>query len=1191
MCVLRRPLCLQPEDFINKFKITKNQFVTWVSTCENIVVRTRELNYMAQGLIFLHKILNNVSVAELAVDFVLTKRSVRKVFWNVAMHQYNFNSNIPRLVFSGVTVDAQVNLLLSESFSSTPALIQNIFRFFVDPSGRGRLPVLLLLDATYLTVQDSSDIFLHKTLFYGPKKDHIVKLICITNTIAKIVGILPLASSQSPTCGDSFLIGHFIELEEASGGAQYFRTLIRGNNTYYVILVTDAGLVTRPARAGVSVISLQDVCQQENCILLHTKTGDYLLERDAVTGTISKVPTRPELQTRQAHSQLVSRLVRNINEQAHGGLKQKVGLLGADKIPRQYLLPVGARLGNKHNLPLDDHKLPRLSILATLGVSLYNLIHAGFPIKFIDRSSQIALAQIYCSRINLENPFDHNPKWQCALDTNRSTGYQSVRIGNLPGVNHLGFPQLPQNLFNPLVFDLTGGPGPLLGASAILSYMCFRWLKETHPQFTVQEVQNSIGIPLESVLQFFVQEVEPIGWDRDMYGDFTRCTLIRMKCPPSHNSDSDQSKWKFAVVCFSDRSDNRLGIRGPLSQVLCWTCSRCPSQMGLMRTCKHVAALLMVLSFQYAFIPRTLTTCLLNPKASAGTQTTRILPESNAGGWSAQSLGSERVSRDTRGNNLMYQTPSSQQQSCPPPSPGAPQRGPFSTSRASPPLPAEGLSHSSSFPQAPSRSPPPTNSPARPGSYPQQSSTQGTSGGLSASPGCPTALPPTPRHFSSPTRSPAQWGSLPTMSSPQPFDSFLPDQPYSPPTSIPGRGQSPSPPSFPGQPPAPTSLPGEHPFSPTSLPGEHPFSPTSLHGQTPSPTTSLPGQPPSPPSFQDQASSTVFESQELSSLIRIVDPNNNFPLPTRIAMATNTQFSYTDLQQHGLVNDGCSCYMISIILLLHRVRILDQMLDSEYCSIAVSRNEGKSFITNMLRRILQVLPSSQPFSPRNLIAGWEYVGLQPGIQVGGYEDAQEVLATVLSQLLLKVPRSQSDKLFTKFQARLLCQKTRDCQNALLADFYVGQSDISPFIHVIGLHQEGDEPVKVREKLQQFCSSSFDSRCQAIMCRKKIRNAEIHVSPGRFTLVSFNRSNMNQSKMMNKLDMTFYHPEVNYFCQEPIAVISHGGSLASGHYVVYTKVEGRWYLNNDSKQLSAASSPFNQNSIHGETADILVFENK
>ena len=654
MCILRRPLLMPAEDFVNKFKISKDQFIAWIQSCADIVSRTKELDYSAQGLLFLHRMLNNASTRELTVDFILSERAVRKIFWNVAMHQYKNNINVPRLIFNGNTVDSQVNHLLSNSFDATPPLIRNIFRYFEDPSGRSRLPVVLLLDATYLSVQDSSDISLHKTLFYGPKRDHIVKLICITNTNAKIVGVLPLASSQSPSCGDSFLVGHFIQLEESSGSAQYFRTLIRGNDTYFVVLVTDAGLVTRPARSGVVVPGLDDICLQENCILLHTKKGDYLLERDERSGKICKITSSPDAKSRPSHTMVISRLVRNINEQAHGGLKQKVLILGDKKLPRQFLLPIGLRFGSKYQLPVEDHNLPRLSILVTLGVSLYNQIHAGFQLRYIDRYSQIALAQIYCSRINLENPFDHSVTWNNSLETNRMRGYQVIRIGDLQERNNIGFPKLPQELFNPLVYDLTGGPGPILGASAILSYMSFRWIKENSPHLSVSEIQQAIGLPLDCSIQYFVQDVEPEGWDVGLFGNFVPCTIVRMLCPPSHNSDSDISKWKYAVVCFSETHSSRLNIRGPLSQVMYWTCVRCPSDMGLMRTCKHVAALLMVLGFPYAFSVKTLAVSLLNPKAAEGTQTTRILPDSSSGGWSDTSLGSNRLGRDTRRNNILY---------------------------------------------------------------------------------------------------------------------------------------------------------------------------------------------------------------------------------------------------------------------------------------------------------------------------------------------------------------------------------------------------------------------------------------------------------------------------------------------------------------------------------------------------------
>ena len=96
------------------------------------------------------------------------------------------------------------------------------------------------------------------------------------------------------------------------------------------------------------------------------------------------------------------------------------------------------------------------------------------------------------------------------------------------------FEFLPQEMFNPLVFDIIGGPAPLIGACAILSYMCFRTIREQNPDFTVSQIQEAIRIPEDTVLQHFNQNTAPEGWNDGLLGDFRACTLIRMKCPPSH---------------------------------------------------------------------------------------------------------------------------------------------------------------------------------------------------------------------------------------------------------------------------------------------------------------------------------------------------------------------------------------------------------------------------------------------------------------------------------------------------------------------------------------------------------------------------------------------------------------------------------------------------------------------------------
>ena len=226
-----------------------------------------------------------------------------------------------------------------------------------------------------------------------------------------------------------------------------------------------------------------------------------------------------------------------------------------------------------------------------------------------------------------------------------------------------------------------------------------------------------------------------------------------------------------------------------------------------------------------------------------------------------------------------------------------------------------------------------------------------------------------------------------------------------------------------------------------------------------------------------------------------------------------------------------------------------------------------------------------------IIAGWHHIGLQPLIQVGTYEDAQEVLPALLNSLLLKIPRTDSEQLITKFQGQLACSNTRDCSQTILADHFVGQSDASPFLHVIGVPDNSNtNPVNIREKLNEFVTSRFESRCPAIMCRRKLRGASVKVLPGRFTIIALNRNALNQSKSMQKVVLSPFMPIS--ISQDPIAVISHSGSMASGHYVLDSKIGSDWYLNNDSRNLTRCQfSPFDQCHLNRETADIIVFENK
>ena len=61
--------------------------------------------------------------------------------------------------------------------------------------------------------------------------------------------------------------------------------------------------------------------------------------------------------------------------------------------------------------------------------------------------------------------------------------------------------------------------------------------------------------------------------------------------------------------------------------------------------------------------------------------------------------------------------------------------------------------------------------------------------------------------------------------------------------------------------------------------------------------------------------------------------------------------------------------ILLFLLLLHRLRFSDQLLDNDYCGTAVTRNRSRSLITLLVKHVLRALPSGQPFSLQNLIAG------------------------------------------------------------------------------------------------------------------------------------------------------------------------------------------------------------------------------
>ena len=60
-------------------------------------------------------------------------------------------------------------------------------------------------------------------------------------------------TSQTPASGDAHIMAAYINLEDNSDSGNYVRTLLSGDNEFFVVLVVDAGFVARVPNAPRSV--------------------------------------------------------------------------------------------------------------------------------------------------------------------------------------------------------------------------------------------------------------------------------------------------------------------------------------------------------------------------------------------------------------------------------------------------------------------------------------------------------------------------------------------------------------------------------------------------------------------------------------------------------------------------------------------------------------------------------------------------------------------------------------------------------------------------------------------------------------------------------------------------------------------------------------------------------------------------
>ena len=237
----QEPWKLDDEDVRFLINFTKSQYL-------NLVVKQapcytphhhHELNLFAEVLLWLLKLTKSLPYRILCVLFSLSShQTASQIFYKHLCYYYTNHVNIPRLIVGGVTNAVEVQKLYQIAYDSMDPFYKTLMGEMQDPAGRDRVGVLLNIDATYFDLQGSSDIEWSKFMFYPPRHGSVAKFLNVTTQSGKIVGLLPIATSQSPSSGDAYLTRKFVGLQDDGPSENYLRVLLRGNDRFFVVLVT-----------------------------------------------------------------------------------------------------------------------------------------------------------------------------------------------------------------------------------------------------------------------------------------------------------------------------------------------------------------------------------------------------------------------------------------------------------------------------------------------------------------------------------------------------------------------------------------------------------------------------------------------------------------------------------------------------------------------------------------------------------------------------------------------------------------------------------------------------------------------------------------------------------------------------------------------------------------------------------------
>ena len=490
------------------------------------------------------------------------------------------------------------------------------------------------------------------------------------------MAVLPLASSQSPSSGDHYLLMRYDDIQRNNSQQEtYVRALLSGNDEWFIILVVDAGftvLARNRPREVHQLPTLADIVEDCNALLLHTssKNEAYCLARDP-DNKIVKVPQDAEDPTSIENSVKFTRIFRIVQEMVHSSLKKRFKFLDAKHLANSTLFALKPHQLARYGLPEAYKNVSRLSIIAMVLCSLHNSTHPGYSVLYIRPEDQVAAANRLLTRLFLKNPLFHTiwPRDIKFADRQRPGDcWTTTTFGDIH-THGINFPQLGSHQVNPVATDLVSGPHAILKSFSLATYMGQLQIKEQNLNLTRQETELFLqNFPLSWPVQFchveaphdFVSTPQNPHWTPEWYDEAAfgawpgNICFVQVRIPPSHTSATSSANFHHAVIGFVENPSDRLGLLPPYDRIVMWRCFSCPALNGNMSMCRHLAAALMGLSFPQEYKSTFKSVDVLNTVASRQRQMLLIFPPNPIS--QPIPLDVPRRSVNWRANSSLYNT-------------------------------------------------------------------------------------------------------------------------------------------------------------------------------------------------------------------------------------------------------------------------------------------------------------------------------------------------------------------------------------------------------------------------------------------------------------------------------------------------------------------------------------------------------